>query len=122
MRENYCTNCGAARVPEAGIVCPACGQIEGQLPPAQSGQTTLRHPPQQQQHPVQVDNYLVWAILATICCCMPTGVVAIVYSAMANAKGNTSEAQRTADTARTWVIISVILGIPGNILVWALFF
>ena len=87
---------------------------------AHPGQTTRRHPPQ--QHPAKVDNYLVWAILATICCCMPTGVVAIVYSAMADGKTDQREAQRAADTAKTWIIISVVLGIPGNIVAAWLFF
>ena len=31
-------------------------------------------------------NNLVWAILATILCCVPLGIVSIVYSAQVNSK------------------------------------
>ncbi|MCD8166876.1 MAG: CD225/dispanin family protein, partial [Bacteroides sp.] len=30
------------------------------------------------------DNYLVWAILSTVLCCLPAGVVSIVYSVKVN--------------------------------------
>ena len=30
--------------------------------------------------PPKPDNYLVWAILTTILCCLPFGIVSIVYA------------------------------------------
>ena len=33
-----------------------------------------------------VPNYLVFAILATVFCCLPTGIPAIVYAAQVNGK------------------------------------
>ena len=33
-----------------------------------------------QQPPMKPDNNLVWAILSTILCCLPLGIVAIVYA------------------------------------------
>ena len=42
---------------------------------------TVQQPPQQSPSIAgDVPNYLVWAILATIFCCIPFGIVAIVYS------------------------------------------
>ena len=32
----------------------------------------------------QVPNYMVWAILELICCCLPLGIVGLVYSLSAN--------------------------------------
>ena len=36
--------------------------------------------PNNQQMPPQPDNYLVWAILVTVLCCLPLGVASIIYS------------------------------------------
>lgn len=58
-----------------------------------------------------VPNYLPWAIAVTLCCCLPGGVFAIVYSVKANgaaADGNLAEARKAADTARLWLIISAV--------------
>ncbi len=64
------------------------------------------HPP--------VENYLVWAILVTICCCLPFGIVAIVYAAQVNGyfqAGNYEAAVNASNNARTWCIIGLIAGI-----------
>ncbi|RMH78760.1 MAG: DUF2510 domain-containing protein [Actinomyces sp.] len=56
------------------------------------------------------DPWLWQSILATLFCCLPFGVVAIVYAAQANsaiAAGNWAEAQRQAAKARQWTLISV---------------
>ena len=34
----------------------------------------------------QVPNNLVWAILSTLFCCLPAGIVSIVYAAQVNGK------------------------------------
>lgn len=65
--------------------------------------------------------YLVLSILTTVCCCIPTGIVAIVYAARINNAVNLenyAEAQRLARTGRIWIIVSVVVGI----LKWTLFF
>jgi len=57
------------------------------------------------------DNYLVWAILSTICCCLPFGIVSIVYSVKVNdlfRQGLVNEAQQAADNAKKWAIISAV--------------
>ena len=59
------------------------------------------------------DNYLVWAILCTVLCCLPLGIVSIVYSTKVSelwAQGRYAEAQSAADNAKKWAIIGAIVG------------
>lgn len=49
------------------------------------------------------DNNLVWAILCTVLCCLPLGIVAIIKSSNVNtlwAQGNYEAAQKAADDAK----------------------
>jgi Interferon-induced transmembrane protein len=60
------------------------------------------------------NNYLVPAILATIFCCLPFGIVAIVFAAQVNGKyqaGDVAGAQESAQRARTFTFVSVGLGL-----------
>ncbi|MGZ4583024.1 MAG: CD225/dispanin family protein [Mycobacterium sp.] len=71
------------------------------------------YPPQQQAGQAP-NNYLVWSILATIFCCIPFGIVAIVKSSQVNglwAQGRYAEAQASAESAKKWVIWSVVIGL-----------
>lgn len=57
------------------------------------------------------NNYLVWAILSTVLCCLPLGVVSIVYAAQVNTKwaaGDVVGAQDSSRKARTWAIYSAV--------------
>ena len=55
------------------------------------------------------DNHLVWAILSTIFCCLPFGVVSIVYAAQVESlylQGRYEEAVDKSNKARKWAMIS----------------
>lgn len=59
-------------------------------------------------------DYLIWSILATLFCCLPFGIVSIVYSVKANSAydaGNYDEHIQNANSAKTWLIWSVVLGL-----------
>ena len=59
------------------------------------------------------DNNLVWAILSTVLCCMPLGIVAIIKATSVDTlwtAGKYDEAQKAADDARKWAIIGAISG------------
>jgi hypothetical protein len=59
------------------------------------------------------DNYLVWAILCTVLCCLPFGIVSLVYSTKVSglwAQGQYGEAQAAAANAKKWAIIGAIVG------------
>jgi hypothetical protein len=68
-----------------------------------------------------VPNYLVFAILATVFCCLPTGIAAIVFAAQVNGKlqaGDLAGAQAASKNAKMWCWISFGLGL-GLIVLWA---
>ncbi|MFZ0731987.1 MAG: CD225/dispanin family protein [Candidatus Sulfotelmatobacter sp.] len=61
-----------------------------------------------------VQNYLVFAILATVLCCLPAGIPAIVYAAQVNGKlqaGDFAGAQEASRNAKMWCWISFGLGL-----------
>ena len=66
------------------------------------------------------DNNLVWAIVSTILCCWPLGIVSIIKSTKVNTlwiQGDHVGAQKSADDAKKWAIYSAI----GAVLFWVLY-
>lgn len=60
----------------------------------------------------QPNNYLVWSILTTVFCCLPTGIVAIIKSAKVDSLWTTGQyaaAQQASDEAKKWNIIGVAI-------------
>ncbi len=57
---------------------------------------------------------LGWAIAATVLCCIPVGIVAIIYALKVTNKyreGDIEGAKRASETGAWWCIASIILGI-----------
>lgn len=64
--------------------------------------------PTQQPPP---DNHMVWAILSTVMCCLPLGIVAIIKASKVEQlwyRGFHAEAQKAADEAKKWSIYSAV--------------
>jgi uncharacterized protein YceK len=64
-------------------------------------------------------NYLVWAILTTLFCCLPGGVASIVFATQVNGKyqrGDYAGAQKASKNAKTWAIVAAAVGLPLNII------
>ncbi|TDB89307.1 CD225/dispanin family protein [Actinomadura sp. KC216] len=64
-------------------------------------------------------NYLVWTILATIFCCIPVGIVSIVFSSQVNSKwaaGDQAGAYKASKNAKTWLTVTVVLGLIAGVL------
>lgn len=62
---------------------------------------------------------LVGAILATLLCCLPLGVVAIVYASQVDSKwaaGDWYGAQQASRNARNWANASLAAGLVGIVL------
>lgn len=69
---------------------------------------------QQKVLAVKPDSNLVWAILSTLFCCMPFGVVAIVYAAKVDSlwsTGKNQEAYDASESAKKWAMASLIAGL-----------
>ena len=67
-------------------------------------------------------NYLVPAILATVFCCLPFGIVGIVFAAQVNNKwavGDVVGANDAAGKAKLWTWVSFGVGLAG-VAVWVL--
>lgn len=67
--------------------------------------------------PPKPDNYLVWSILCTVCCCIPGGIYAIICSNKVDTlykSGDYEGAKRSAEEAKKWAIISAIVGGIGS--------
>ncbi|GED96978.1 CD225/dispanin family protein [Gordonia crocea] len=60
------------------------------------------------------DNNLVWAILSTVLCCLPLGIVAIIKSTSVSklwAQGDVAGAQKAAEDAKKFAIWGAIAGV-----------
>jgi Interferon-induced transmembrane protein len=100
---------------------------QGQPQPGWPGQQPAGWPGQQPgwQGQREPENYLVWAILCTVLCCLPLGIVSIVYSTKVSglwAQGRYAEAQAAAESAKKWAIIGAIVGAVVYVIVAVLWF
>lgn len=112
----FCSQCGANNA-DTATVCVQCGRNLQPGPPAPLPAQGVVLPPG-----TTVPNYLVFAILATVFCCLPTGIAAIIYAAQVNGKlqvGDWAGAQAASKNAKLWCLISLGLGL-GLILLYAL--
>lgn len=81
---------------------------EGNYPPPPPGGY---RPAMPANNGVPPNNYLVWAIITTIMCCLPFGIVSIVKSAEVNsnwAAGDIAGAHESSAAAKKWAIVSAI--------------
>jgi|TARA_R110002094_G_scaffold118226_1_gene113755 hypothetical protein len=65
------------------------------------------------------ENNLVWAILATVLCCLPLGIVSIIKATKVRelwALGDIAGAQKAADDAKKWAIWSAVIALVGIVL------
>ena len=73
--------------------------------------------------PANVPNYLVQSILTTIFCCLPFGIVAIIFAAQVNGKlagGDYAGAVNASKQAKMWCWIGFGIGLAGIVAYFAL--
>lgn len=69
---------------------------------------------QNQAMPPMPSSYLVWAVLMTVLCCLPAGVVAIIYSSRVSSRYYANDyegARRASEMAQIWIIVSFVIGV-----------
>ena len=104
----FCTQCGAQNA-DSATVCLQCGRTLQTAPSLPVQAPGIIPAPT-----VYVPNYLVFAILSTVLCCLPAGIPAIVYAAQVNSKlqlGDIAGAQAASKNAKMWCWISFGLGL-----------
>ena len=107
----YCTSCGTAN-DDGARFCKSCGKTMAEPGPGARG-LEPEHPGVTGP-PARVPNYLVQAILVTIFCCLPFGIVSIVYAAQVNgkiARGDIEGGMRSSEQAKLWAWVSFGIGI-----------
>lgn len=107
----YCTKCGTQNDGNA-YRCVQCGAVLPQVPVVQ----------QPAPASYDVSTYLTQAILVTLFCCLPFGIVAIVYAAQVNgllAGGQYQMALEKSSSARTWCWVAFLCGLVP-LVIWVL--
>jgi Interferon-induced transmembrane protein len=67
----------------------------------------------------QPDSNLVWGILCAVLCCLPFGIVSIVYAAKVSGlwtQGRYAEAQKASADAKKWAIWGAVAGVIVGII------
>ncbi len=129
----FCTNCGAPQLQAEPVVSEASARFEqpASQPEAETagaeGYSQSQGDDSQPQggfdQPVynaesarplkSMTPYLTWAIIVTVLCCWPLGIPAIVYASKINRRndeGDYAGAEDAASKAKTWTIVSAIVG------------
>jgi hypothetical protein len=107
----FCPKCGAGF--ESGTqFCATCGEPLPQIG-APAAPVAYRSPGGPDPA-VKVPDYLIPAILTTLCCCMPFGIAGIVYASQASTKsraGDYEGALAAAKNAGLWCWLSFGAGL-----------
>jgi len=106
----FCTKCGTENQ-DNSWKCMKCGGVLQHVPVSGT------------EKEGNIPNYLVQSILCTLCCCVPFGIVAIIFAAQVNSKlasGDIEAAKGYSRKARMWCWISFALGLLSGIIYLAI--
>lgn len=136
----YCKKC-RAKIPEGSRFCPKCGTnipvVESTEQKTTTGTDTPKmysacqstesteqksKPGTPESKPLsRPNNYLLWAILVTIFCCIPFGIVGIVYALKVDTawdEGLYGTAEEYSKKARNWTLWGAII----SVLIYVIYF
>ena len=115
----FCRNCGTENA-DGAPTCISCGATLSN--PYTPGTDQGMNPPGAPA-PGKPDNYLIQSILVTLCCCLPLGIVSIIYAAQVDSKWNAGDHQgavMASENAKKWSWIAFGLGLLANLVVFGL--
>ncbi|QQL45318.1 CD225/dispanin family protein [Sulfuriroseicoccus oceanibius] len=120
-REGMANWLPVAQVPELS----AHAQSGPPATPQSPYQTPTSAPPQGMHVGADIPNYLWQSIVVTLMCCLPAGVVAIVYATKVDRlrfAGDQAGAQAASQSAKTWCWVSFGVGLAGLVLYFGFVF
>lgn len=103
-------------LPNGNIRVPPGPNYAGNMGNQRVGGSSSALPP-----PPKPDNNLVWAILSTVLCCLPLGIVSIIYATKVDNLWNSRQydaATAEAKKAKQWAIYAAI----AAVVVWIIYF
>lgn len=116
----FCQKCGN-EIDDQTAFCAKCGapvnRDESSAQPVQPAPSA--QPVQPAQVTEVIPNHLVFAVITTVCCCLPFGIVAIIYSNQVNTKvalGDVQGAKEASNKAKIWCIVSLVSGFVVGLL------
>lgn len=121
-----CSDCGE-KIESNFDACWKCGTPKGGMPPP-SPSREAEPEPMPWAHVVRespegadefIPSHLVEAILTTLCCCTPFGIVALVFAAQVGPKlhaGDREGAKSASESALTWIWVAVGAGLLVGLL------
>lgn len=113
-----CPSCGTNNL-DTSSICVNCGRpLTAPPPPPPPPPHVPRglphHTAAQHASGVPIPNYLVRSVFATLCCCLPLGVLAIIFGAQVNSKlasGDVAGAMQASENARKLSFYAIIIGV-----------
>ena len=117
-----CFNCGK-EISDASNFCVYCGtKVEKNVTcESTSGITTSPTSSVSPTPPAKPDNFMVWAILSTVFCCVPLGIISIINALDVDKlwnNGNYDGANEAARNAKKWFWWALATGL----IFWVIYF
>jgi hypothetical protein len=124
---NQCPNCGAELRPAANF-CSSCGAAQAEVAQAETFDPGTPAPSDvvrpradyAAQTQKNIENHFIKSIIATVCCCVPFGIVGIIYATRVDAflkAGNRAAAEDASKKASLWSNLAIGIGLVVNMLV-----
>lgn len=116
----FCSKCGK-EIEGSAAFCPGCGNpVSGQEETPVAAQPVAAQLVQTEVIP----SHLALGIITTLLCCMPLGVVSIVYAAQVSSlvsAGKIEQARAASRSAKNWGVAALLVGL-GVALLYVLFY
>lgn len=114
-------------IPDGVKFCPMCGAVVQEEEKSgayeyqygTAGQSVCQSP----QQPINGTLYMVLSVLSLLMCCLPLGIVSIIFSSRINTQqrnGDYDGARDSANKAKLFLIISLVLGLVLDAVIFGL--
>lgn len=109
----FCKQCGQ-KFDEGTVQCPVCGTPTGNARTASAEMSENEQVRPVPPPPVTINDGMAPAVIATICCCPPLGIAAVIFAARVSIyaeSGMIEEAKHSAKMAKILAWIGILIGL-----------